>query len=347
MSEVRLAARDIDHSTARTGFAARAPGTLRGMAPPRRAPMKSMLQTRSHSWREVGLARELSARVVRRARLETLIFVPLLVGIVIANHHRHQLFGVDLPARIATAVLLLILGWQLARDIGRALGPTLFRRMDPGAAGTAGFVIRFVTMVAAIFVALHTAGLDPRTLALGGVFTAVIFGLAAQQTFGNLFAGTVLLSARPFRVGDRVRLQGGPLAGQVEGVVSSLGLLYTTFANGEDAILVPNSVILSVAVTPLREPDRVDLRARLPLDVSPADVHATLERAITVPLRGAPEIELEALDGDEVVVRIRVAPESHHDGPLLAGEVLAAVTPYARGDVQGAVGLPARRSTDL
>jgi len=58
----------------------------------------------------------------------------------------------------------------------------------------------------------------------------------------------VLLSARPFRVGERVRLQGGPLAGQVDGVVSSLGLLYTTFLAGEESIMVPNSVVLSVMV---------------------------------------------------------------------------------------------------
>ena len=43
-------------------------------------------------------------------------------------------------------------------------------------------------------------------------------------------------------------VQGGPLAGQLEGTVSSLGLLYTTFANGEDSIMVPNSVVLNVAV---------------------------------------------------------------------------------------------------
>jgi small conductance mechanosensitive channel len=39
--------------------------------------------------------------------------------------------------------------------------------------------------------------------------TAIVVGLAAQQTFGNLFAGIVLLSARPFRIGERIRLQGG------------------------------------------------------------------------------------------------------------------------------------------
>lgn len=38
---------------------------------------------------------------------------------------------------------------------------------------------------------------------------AVVVGLAAQQTLGDLIAGMVLIAARPFRVGDRVRLQAG------------------------------------------------------------------------------------------------------------------------------------------
>ena len=50
------------------------------------------------------------------------------------------------PARIVTFLVLISLGWQFARDIGRALGPTLFRRMDPGTAGTVGFLLRLVTM---------------------------------------------------------------------------------------------------------------------------------------------------------------------------------------------------------
>ena len=65
-------------------------------------------------------------------------------------------------------------------------------------------------------------------------------------------SGSMVISARPFRVGDRVRLQAGGLAGQLEGVVASLGLLYTTFAQGDDSIMVPNNVVLSAAVVPLR-----------------------------------------------------------------------------------------------
>ena len=63
--------------------------------------------------------------------------------------------------------------------------------------------------LAALVVALRIADVSIAAIAIGASFSAVVFGLAAQQTLGNLIAGIVLLSARPFRVGDTVRLQGG------------------------------------------------------------------------------------------------------------------------------------------
>ena len=159
-----------------------------------------------------------------------------------------------------------------------------------------------------------------------------MLGLAAQQTLGNLIAGTVLLSARPFRVGDRVRLQGGGLAGQVEGVIAALGLLYTTLASGEDSIMVPNNVVLSSAVVPLREPASVDLRARLRPGVKPSQVQELLDDSIRTPTRSEPHIGLEEVDGDEVVVRIAATPETGSDGPRLADEILAAVGAVTRDE---------------
>jgi small-conductance mechanosensitive channel len=234
-----------------------------------------------------------------------------------------------MPVRIMTVIALIGLGWALARAVGRALGPALFRRLDPATAGTTGFLIRLVTIAVTLLVALRIAGLRPQTIAVGGAFTAVVFGLAAQQTLGNVFAGTVLLSARPFRVGERVRFQGGGLAGDVDGVVSSLGLLYVTLASGEDRIMVPNSIALSSAVTPLREPDSVDLRARLRAGTRPSELQSALEEAVDVPLRGVPHIGLEEMDGDELVVRIRATPERPRDGRGLADEILAAIAPFA------------------
>jgi small-conductance mechanosensitive channel len=197
--------------------------------------------------------------------------------------------------------------------------------MDPATAGTVGFVIRLITLALTALVALRIAGLKPQTLAVGGAFTAVVLGLAAQQTLGNLIAGAVLLSARPFRVGERVRLQAGPLAGQLEGVVSSLGLLYTTFARGEDRVMVPNSVVLSAAVVPLREPEPVDVKVRLPSGIRTTQVQAILDDAIATPTRTAPRVHLHEIDGDELVVRIQATPERARDGASLADEIIAAL----------------------
>jgi small conductance mechanosensitive channel len=271
-----------------------------------------------------------TAQKARRAKRELIVLVPLLAVTLYAYVRREQLFGVDTPVRVGAAVLMVVLGWALARDLGRFSAPALFRRMDPATAGTVGFLIRLVFIGVAALLALRVAGLQPETLAVGGAITAVVFGLAAQQTLGNLIAGMVLISARPFKVGDRVRLQAGGLAGQIEGVVASLGLLYTTLAQGRDSVMVPNNVVLIAAIVPLREPAAVDLRARLRPDVRPSDLQALLEENVRTPTRSEPHISLEEVDRDEVIVRIAATPLSESDGPQLADEVLAAIGAVTR-----------------
>jgi small conductance mechanosensitive channel len=266
-----------------------------------------------------------TAQRARRAKWELAALIPLFGLTVAAYAERERIFGVDTPVRVAAAIAMVILGWALALDLGRFTAPALLGRMDPGTAGTAGFLIRLVFIVVAAILALRVAGLNPSTLAVGGAVGAVVLGLAAQQTLGNVIAGIVLIGVRPFKVGDRVRLQAGGLAGQVEGVVSSLGLLYTTLAQGGDLVMVPNNVVLAAAVVPLREPASVDLRARLRADVKPSDIQTMLEKSINTPVRGEPIIALEEIDADEVVVRIQATPLADTDGPRLADEVLAAI----------------------
>jgi small conductance mechanosensitive channel len=283
-------------------------------------------ERRTEVWRQIGLGSEIDRAEAQRAWSGAIVLCLLIGGVLFLFSRRRDLFpGFGTPVRIATVVVLVALGWALARSLGRGIAPALFRRLEPGTAGTLGFLLRLLTVVAMIFVALRIAGLDAQTLAVGGALTAVVLGLAAQQTVGNLFAGMVLLSTRPFRVGERVRLVGGVLAGQLEGIVGSLGLFYTTFVKGADRILVPNSVLLQVAVIPLREPERVEMRARFPAAVTPAEIQHRLTDAINVPVRHPPDIRLEELEGDEVVVTITATPLRSNDGAELAAEVLGAL----------------------
>ena len=286
----------------------------------------TLFESRTEQWRQVGRGSEIDRARAQRARGGVLVICALIAGILLLFTNRHTLFpDLGTPVRVATVIALLLLGWALARQLGRGIAPQLFRRLDPGTAGTVGFLIRLGTILLATAVGLRIAGLPPSTLALGGAFTAVLVGLAAQQTLGNLFAGLVLLSTRPFRVGERVRLRGGAMAGNVEGIVSSLGLFYTTLVDGADRIMVPNSVLLQLAVIPLREPERVELRARFSAAVTPSEVQARLGEQISVPLRYPPHVALEELDHDEVVVRILATPQRPGDGATLAGQVLSAV----------------------
>src|SRR5215203_5119819 len=302
--------------------------------------MPRMLRPKTPIVQPAARARALTVQAAQRAsraRIELAVVIPLIVGFLLLFRFREEVLGIDTPVRAVTAIALVILGWRLARDIGRTLAPALFRRMDPATAGTVGFIIRLAFLVAAVLVALNVAGLEPRTLAVSGAIIAVVFGLAAQQTLGNLIAGVVLISARPFKVGDRVRLQSGGLAGEVEAIVSSLGLLYTTLARGEDSIMVPNNVVLASAVVPLREPSSVDLRARLRPDVMPSTVQGLLEEGVRTPVRSEPHIGLEEVDADEVVMRIAATPASESDGPRLADEILTAIAPVTR-DIEHADG---------
>jgi small conductance mechanosensitive channel len=285
---------------------------------------RRMFETRSEAWREVGLGAEIDHRTAQRARGQVVVIGVLIAAVLVVFNRRRDLFpGLGTQVRIATVVALVVLGWALARALGRSIAPALFRRLDPATAGTVGFLVRLISIAVMVIIALRIAGLNAGTLAVGGVFTAVVLGLAAQQTIGNLFAGMVLLSTRPFRVGERVRLIGGPLAGQVEGIVASLGLFYATLVSGSDRILVPNSVVLNLAIMPLHEPDRVELRARFGADTSPRRVQELLNEAVTVPTRYPPHISLEEVDRDEVVVRIVATPDRPGDGAELADQILS------------------------
>jgi small-conductance mechanosensitive channel len=287
---------------------------------------RSAFESRTQVWREVGLGSEIDAARARRSKRGALYALVLIAGVLVAFSERKTLFpGHGLEVRIATVVLLVLLGWALARSLGRGFAPMLYRRLEPGTAGTIGFLLRLMTIVIATVVALRIAGLQPSALAVGGGFTAVVVGLAAQQVLGNMLAGIVLITNRPFRVGERVRLQGGVLAGQTEGVVGTLGLFYTTLVSGADRILVPNGILIQCAVIPLREPERVEFRARFHAGTTPREVQEMLENAITVPLRYPPHIAVEELDRDDVIVRIVSTPANPSDGSKLAEEVLSGV----------------------
>jgi small conductance mechanosensitive channel len=306
--------------------------------PPRRPRLpRELFETRSHAWHSLGLGDELAPKFSKRQLGGLLLALLVIAGTLFVYHQRKEIApGYGQWIRIGTVIVLVIVGSAATHWLVRGLSPHLYRRLDPATAGTTGFVVRLLATSAVVIVALRIAGVTASTLAVGGAFTAVLLGLAAQQAMSGIFAGIVLQSTRPFRVGEKVRLVGGALAGSLEGTVTSLGLFYTTLSQGADRLLVPNNVLLSLVVVPLREPDKVDVRARFPAQASPKQIEERLLRAITVPTRYKPSVSLEELDADGVVFRVSATPLRPEDGSQLAEEVLEALRQEEPADTRPA-----------
>jgi small-conductance mechanosensitive channel len=122
-------------------------------------------------------------------------------------------------------------------------------------AGVARYAFVLASMFAILLVALDLLGRPVGQLVVGGAVTGVLLGIAAQQSLGNLFAGMVLLFARPFRVGDRVRFRSGALGGQIEGTVIDISITYVRVEAADGVMMLPNAQVLAAAVGPVPPPE--------------------------------------------------------------------------------------------
>lgn len=120
-------------------------------------------------------------------------------------------------------------------------------------------VIVLIGWATILTVTLDLLGIPIGRLILGGAVTGVLLGIAAQQTLANLFAGIVLLLARPFDVGDDIKLFSGPLGGPFEGKVLEIGLAYVRLETDDGTTThLPNAQVLSAAAAPRPKPDESD-----------------------------------------------------------------------------------------
>ncbi|MHA2141438.1 MAG: mechanosensitive ion channel family protein [Candidatus Thorarchaeota archaeon] len=83
-------------------------------------------------------------------------------------------------------------------------------------------------------------------LSVSAIFGTAL-GLAFSTALSNIVSGLYVLAARPFRVGDYVRI------GVIEGIVREITLNYTrVFLSDETIQLVPNNKVVSSEVTNFR-----------------------------------------------------------------------------------------------
>ena len=136
-------------------------------------PLKSrfrpdLFETRTDVWRSAGLGDELEPAEKRRWRGGLLISLLVIAASLVVYGRRSELApGYEAWVRVGTVGVLVIAGSAAATWLGRWVSPTFYRRLDPAAAGTVGFLVRLVSLSIVVVAALRIAGVTMGTLAVG------------------------------------------------------------------------------------------------------------------------------------------------------------------------------------
>jgi small-conductance mechanosensitive channel len=205
----------------------------------------------------VDLRRAAVAGVVALVSLLVVSFV----GGVHADDLQHRLVA------FAGCLVFAVAGVIAVRSASEELSAVVAVRGGHGVAGIVRLLTTVVGYLMALVTLLSLLELPVHRLLLSGAITGVILGIAGQQSLANLFAGLLLLTSRPFTVGQWIVVSSGTLGGSYEGRVRSIGLTFTTLDTEDGPLHLPNLGLISAATGPRTPPQTP---AEKTLTVAPA-----------------------------------------------------------------------------
>jgi small-conductance mechanosensitive channel len=148
---------------------------------------------------------------------------------------------------IAVAAVILVVSWLLAK-----LAKSMVRRFasrfidDPSLLSLFGTISYVVTLGFGAFAAAATVfpGLKAGDLIAVLGLSSVAVGFAFKDIFENFLAGVLILSRRPFKIGDEIEVDG--VTGRV-GEISFRSTEIHTYTN--EIVVIPNANLFKNAVT--------------------------------------------------------------------------------------------------
>lgn len=143
--------------------------------------------------------------------------------------------------RALAALLVIASFWLLARLVRLALR-ALFRRFfeDETTESLIEQVIYYAIIAIGLIVAIDALGFEPQTVVTGLGLTGLALGFALKDIISNFVSGILILSLRPFDLGDQIAV------GATEGTVERIELRATQIRTyGGRIALVPNAELFT------------------------------------------------------------------------------------------------------
>jgi small conductance mechanosensitive channel len=143
--------------------------------------------------------------------------------------------GFEIFPKIVWAVAILVLT-RLGIGLIGQLTRRLLQPMEPTIRKFFIQTAEIITLIVGLVAALSSLGIQTATLITVLGTAGLAIGLALQNTLSHFAAGMMLVSFRPFEVGDLIDGAG------VSGVVDSIGIFSTTIITPDNVkITVPNN----------------------------------------------------------------------------------------------------------
>jgi len=158
-------------------------------------------------------------------------------------------FASEYGLKIIGALIIFIVGKWVAKWIKGLLVKLLNKNnVDATLVSFAESVIYALLMVVVILAALNALGVNTTSFAAILAAAGLAIGLALQGTLGNVGSGVLLISFRPFKVGDVVTVGGET------GAVAAISMFATILHTPDNKVVtVPNTSVTGGNITNFSE----------------------------------------------------------------------------------------------
>lgn len=184
--------------------------------------------------------------VVLRNPLQNLI---VLIGTYLAlQNYMPESFNFFLNAGLRTGIIILLasaiyalIGYYSEND--GEIHQLFNRKVDKILIPFVSKVIRFVVWALAFVTVASTWGYDVNGFIAGLGLGGLAFALAAKDLLANIFSGIVIITDKPFNIGDWIKTN------EVEGTVEDINFRSTKIRAFDEALItVPNSNLINAPV---------------------------------------------------------------------------------------------------
>lgn len=155
-------------------------------------------------------------------------------------------FTMEKVTAISAGLLLLLLGWLLARVLSNTFVRTMQHRLTPHQLLMGRRTIFYAIFILFTIAALREMGFQLSVLLGAAGILSVAIGFASQTSASNLISGLFLIGEGPFAIGDFIRV------GTTEGEVLSIDLLSVKLRTPDNLFVrIPNEQLIKSEVVNL------------------------------------------------------------------------------------------------